>query len=129
MARGNSFIEEIKNFMTTGNSVYTAVGVIIGAALQNVSDSLVSNIIMPIVNTVLNGAGVKNKFIALAPGVFSTLSEAESAGVEIIDYGNLIGTAIYFCLLAVIVYAIIKAMNKVPGKSQNKQHGQGVGMD
>ncbi len=105
-------ISEFKEFISRGNVVDLAVGVVIGAAFGKIVTALVDGVVMPLVGLVLGGV----KFSELAV----TLREAEvdAAGAEVapalvLNYGNLIQTAVDFLLIAFVIFLFLKAYNRV----------------
>ena len=111
-----SFVSEFKEFAVKGNAMDLAVGVIIGAAFGKIVDSIVNDLIMPVVGAVFGGFDFSNMFIALATvpeGVAMTLAEVKKAGVPVLAYGNFLTILINFLILAVIVFIIVKQLNRM----------------
>ena len=111
-----SMASEFKEFALKGNVMDLAVGVIIGGAFGKIVDSLVGDIIMPVVGRVLGGLDFSNFFIKLAegpPGIPQTLVELKKAGVPLLAYGSFITIAINFIILAFIIFLMVKQMNKM----------------
>ncbi len=113
-----SFVSEFKEFAMKGNVVDLAVGVIIGAAFGKIVDSIVKDLIMPIVGRVLGGLDFSNYFIMLAspPADFkgpSTYEALSKAGVPLFAYGNFITVAINFIILAFIIFMMVKQINRL----------------
>lgn len=107
-----SFASEFKEFALKGNVMDLAVGVIIGAAFGKIVDSLVADIIMPIVGKVFGGLDFSNYFIPLAGQTATTLAEAKKAGA-VLAYGNFITVALNFVILAFIVFLMVKQINRL----------------
>ena len=108
-----SFSSEFKEFALKGNVMDLAVGVIIGAAFNKIIDSVVGDLIMPIVGKIFGGLDFSNMYVALnnqAAGL--TLVEAKKAGA-VFAYGNFITVVINFAILALIVFMMVKQMNKM----------------
>jgi len=111
-----SFMSEFREFAMKGNVVDLAVGVIIGGAFGKIVDSMVSDLIMPIVGRIFGGLDFTNFFIALQdvpPGTAMTLAELRKAGVPVFAYGSFITIAINFVILAFIIFLMIKQMNRL----------------
>jgi large conductance mechanosensitive channel len=108
-----SFIKEFKEFALRGNVVDLAVGVVIGAAFGKIVDSLVKDIMMPIIGRLLGGVDFRHLYINLGEQVFETLADAEKAGAPLIKYGAFINTAIDFVIIAFAIFIAIKAMNRL----------------
>ena len=108
-----SFSSEFKEFALKGNVMDLAIGVIIGGAFGKIVDSIVGDLIMPIVGKIFGGMDFSNLFIGLnnqAAGL--TLVEAKKAGA-VFAYGNFITILINFAILALIIFMLVKQMNKM----------------
>jgi large conductance mechanosensitive channel len=111
-----SIVSEFKEFAIKGNVVDLAVGVIIGAAFGKIVDSLVSDVIMPVVGLVFGKLDFSNLYLVLgtAPaGVANNLAELKKAGVPVLAYGNFITIAVNFFILAFIIFMMVKQINKL----------------
>ncbi|MDP1644496.1 MAG: large conductance mechanosensitive channel protein MscL [Thiobacillus sp.] len=111
-----SFVSEFKEFVVKGNAMDLAVGVIIGAAFGKIVESIVNDLIMPIVGAVFGGFDFSNLFIALGSvpeGVAMTLAEVKKAGVPVFAYGSFLTVLLNFIILAFIVFAIVKQLNRI----------------
>lgn len=109
-------LDEFKKFIMRGNVIDLAVGVIVGAAFSKIVDSLVGDIIMPIV-AVVTGGGVdfSNLFVPLSKAVTALgLEEARKQG-PVLALGNFITVAINFILLAFVIFIFVKLVNKLRG--------------
>ncbi|MDB5820657.1 MAG: mscL [Rhizobacter sp.] len=103
---------EFKEFATKGNVVDLAVGVIIGGAFGKIVDSLVNDIIMPIVGRVFGGLDFSNYFIPLSGQTATTLVEAKKLGA-VLAYGNFLSVALNFVILAFIIFIMVKQINRL----------------
>ncbi|MGH8795563.1 MAG: large conductance mechanosensitive channel protein MscL [Caldimonas sp.] len=113
-----SFAKEFKEFALKGNVMDLAVGVIIGAAFGKIVDSLVKDIIMPVVGRIFGGFDFSNYFFMLAspPAGYNgpmTYEALTKAGVPLFAYGNFITVAINFIILALIIFLMIKQVNRL----------------
>ena len=111
-----SMMSEFKEFAVKGNVVDLAVGVIIGAAFGKIVDSLVADIIMPVIGRFTGGIDFVNKFVALAPlppGIAPTLDAVKKAGVPVIAYGNFINIVFNFVILAFVVFLMVRQINRL----------------
>jgi large conductance mechanosensitive channel len=113
-----SFTSEFKEFAMKGNVVDLAVGVIIGAAFGKIVDSVVKDLIMPIVGRVIGGLDFSNYFVKLAdpPAGYNgpmTYEALTKAGVPLFAYGNFITVAINFVILAFIIFIMVKQINRL----------------
>jgi large conductance mechanosensitive channel len=109
---------EFKEFATKGNVVDLAVGVIIGAAFGKIVDSLVKDLIMPIVGRFTGGLDFSNYFVALAPpppGYAGpmTYDALTKAGVPLLAYGNFLTVVINFVILAFVIFIMVKQVNRL----------------
>ena len=111
-----SIISEFKEFAVKGNMMDLAIGVIIGGAFNKIIDSLVKDIIMPLIS-VITGGGVDftQKFIVLGdnPSSLSSLDELTKAGVNVLTYGNFITIVLNFLILMWVVFLLVKFLNKI----------------
>ncbi len=105
-------LKEFKEFISRGNVMDLAVGVIIGGAFGKIVSSLVDDIIMPLIGLLLGGADISNYFITLDGGKYATLAEAQEAGAATLNYGLFLNRIIDFLIIAFVLFLIIKAMNK-----------------
>ena len=109
-------LQEFKKFIMRGNVIDLAIGVIVGAAFSKIVDSLVADIILPLV-AVLTGGGVdfSNIFIPLSKAVTAPgLEDARKQG-PVLAVGNFVTVAINFLLLAFVIYLFVKLVNKLRG--------------
>jgi large conductance mechanosensitive channel len=112
------FATEFKEFASKGNVVDLAVGVIIGAAFAKIVDSLVKDLIMPVVGRIFGGLDFSNYFIVLAepprgyagPMTYEALTKA---GVPLFAYGNFITVLLNFLILAFIIFVMVKQINRL----------------
>ena len=111
-----SIIQEFKEFAIKGNMIDLAIGVIIGGAFGKIIDSLVKDIIMPLIS-VITGGGVDftQKFIVLGdnPNNLQSLDQLTKAGVNVLTYGNFLTIFINFIILAWVVFLMVKVMNRI----------------
>lgn len=105
--------QEFKEFISRGNVVDLAVGVIIGGAFGKIVSSLVGDVIMPPIGALLKGVNFNSLFICLNGETFKTLEDAKKAGAPVIGYGAFINTAIEFLIVAACVFALVKVINKI----------------
>ena len=114
-------IKEFKEFISKGNVMDLAVGVIIGGAFGTIVTSLVNDVIMPVISLVTGGIDFSGWFISLNGQKYATLAEAEEAGASVLAYGKFISAVIYFLILAFIIFLIVKAMNKMKKKKEEEK--------
>lgn len=113
------FLEEFKAFINKGNVLGLAVGVIIGGAFSTITTSLTNDIIMPIVSIFMGGVDFSSMSVML-PSVFPV---PEDAAPNTLNYGSFISAVINFFILALVVFFIVKAVNKAMelGKKKPKE--------
>ena len=112
-----SLVQEFKAFAMKGNVIDLAVGVIIGAAFNKIVESVVGDLIMPILAFILGGKlDFSNMFFVLGtvpPGTAQTLDALKKAGVPVFAYGNFITILVNFILLAFIIFMMVKQINRL----------------
>ena len=107
-----SFFSEFKEFAVKGNVVDLAVGVIIGGAFGKIVDSLVGDVIMPVVSKIFGGLDFSNYFIPLAGQTATTLVEAKKTGA-VLAYGSFLTVSLNFIILALIIFLMIQQINRL----------------
>ncbi len=115
-----SFASEFREFAVKGNVVDLAVGVIIGAAFGKIVDSLVNDIVMPVVGRFTGGLEFTNYFIALAPipaELPRTLEAVKKAGIPVIAWGSFVNVVINFTILALVVFLMVRQFNRLRRQS------------
>lgn len=105
--------KEFKEFMTRGNVVDLAVGIIIGSAFGKIVTSLVSDIIMPPIGLLLGKVDFSNLYINLSGQVFSSLAEAKAAGAPTMNIGIFINTILDFIIIGFVIFLMVRAINKL----------------
>ena len=103
---------EFKAFAVKGNAIDLAVGVIIGGAFGKIVDSIVGDLIMPLVSSVFGGLDYANYFIPLAGQTATTLVEAKKAGA-VLAYGSFLTVALNFVILAFIIFMMVRQINRL----------------
>ena len=112
----SGIVNEFKEFAVKGNVIDLAVGVIIGGAFGKIVDSMVGDLVMPVVGRLLGGLDFSNYFIPLKdvpPGVAMTLAEVKKAGVPVFAWGNFATIALNFLILAFIIFLMVKQINRL----------------
>ena len=116
-----SMMQEFKEFAIKGNMMDLAIGVIIGGAFGKIIDSLVADMIMPVISWILGGeVDYSNWFIILGdnPNQIDNLAAAKEAGLNVFAYGNFLTILINFLLLAWVVFLMVKVMNRLRKKEE-----------
>ena len=109
-------LSEFREFAVKGNVVDLAVGVIIGAAFGKIVDSLVGDLIMPIISALVGKLDFSNLFVLLGQvpsGTAMTLDALKKAGVPVLAYGSFITVAVNFVILAFIIFLMVKQINRL----------------
>ena len=113
-------LQEFKKFAMRGNVVDMAVGIIIGAAFGKIVSSLVGDIIMPFVGMIMGNVDFSQLFINLSGGEYATLAAAQEAGAATINYGIFINTVLDFVIVAFAIFMVIRGMNNMKKKEEEK---------
>ena len=111
-----SFFSEFREFAVKGNVVDLAVGVIIGGAFGKIVDSLVGDVIMPLVGLVFGRLDFSNLYVVLGTipaGVANTLADLKKAGVPVLAYGNFLTIVVNFVILAFVIFMMVKQVNRL----------------
>ncbi|WP_395665818.1 large conductance mechanosensitive channel protein MscL [Methylocella sp.] len=109
-------LKEFKEFALRGNLIDLAIGFIIGAAFTGLVQSIVNDLIMPIIGRITGGVDFSNLYIQLAGEPQPTLAAARAAGATI-AYGNFITLLINFMIVAFVLFLVVKAVNRVMPKA------------
>src|SRR5690606_33499905 len=115
------FIKEFKEFAIKGNVMDLAVGVIIGGAFGKIIDSIVNDLVMPIVSAIIGKPDFSNLYVVLRGDVPNALALADARKIEgavIFAYGSFITVAINFLLLALVIFMMVKAINSLKRKHE-----------
>lgn len=109
-------LQEFKSFAIKGNVIDLAVGVIIGSAFGKIVDSMVQDMIMPVIGRLVGGLDFSNYYLPLnGQGTAMTLAEAKKAGA-VLAYGNFMTILLNFLILAFIIFQMIRVLNKAKRK-------------
>ena len=111
-------LNEFKAFISKGNVLDLAVGIIIGAAFTAIVNSLVGDLINPIIGLILGGVNFSDMFIDLSGTNPPTMAAAKEAGAAVFAYGAFITAVINFLIIAWVVFLLVKAMNKIMPKKE-----------
>lgn len=112
-------IKEFREFAMKGNVLDLAIGIIIGGAFGKIVTSLVNDIIMPAVGILVGGVDFSNLSVVLQPEVVSGAGEVVATAVTL-NYGVFINTIIDFLIVALAIFAVIKGMNRLKRKEEEK---------
>ncbi|RPD49774.1 large conductance mechanosensitive channel protein MscL [Hymenobacter sediminis] len=106
------FVSEFKEFISKGNVLDLAVGVIIGGAFGNIVKSLTDDVLMPVLTLLTGGLDFKDWFLALDGSTYKTLEEAKKAGAATVNYGLFLNAVITFLLMAFAIFWLVKIANR-----------------
>ena len=109
-------ISEFKAFAIKGNAIDLAVGVIIGGAFGKIVSSLVNDIIMPVMGSLVGDLDFSQLFLALKAvpeGVPMVLADVQKAGIPVLAYGNFMSTAIHFLIMAFAIFLMVRQINRL----------------
>lgn len=106
-------LNEFKEFIARGNVFDMAVGIIIGAAFTTIVNSMVGDLIMPVVGMLTSGVDFSDKFLALDGQAYANLAAAKAAGASVITYGVFVNAVINFLIVAFVIFMMVKQVNKL----------------
>lgn len=109
----SGFFREFKEFAMRGNVVDLAVGIIIGVAFGAIVTSLVNDVIMPPIGVLMGNVDFSDLFINLSGQEYPSLAAAREAGAPVIAYGAFINTVINFIIVALVIFLLVKGMNRL----------------
>jgi large conductance mechanosensitive channel len=116
-------LQEFREFAMKGNVVDLAVGVIIGAAFSKIVDSLVGDVVMPLISRVVGKLDFSQKFWVLADvpaGTAMTLDALKKAGVPVLAWGNFFTVALNFLILAFVIFLMVKQINRLRRRQESE---------
>lgn len=111
--KGTGFFKEFKEFISKGNVIDLAVGVIIGGAFSGIVTNLVTNIITPVISLITGKVSFTDLFISLDGTEYPTLAAAQEAGAATLNYGLFIQAVIDFIIIAFVIFLLVKGINKI----------------
>ena len=111
-------LNEFREFISKGNVMDLAVGVIIGGAFGKIVSSLVDDVIMPIVGAIFGGLDFSNYFIGLSSAVTESTLEAAKKQGAVLAWGNFLTVVVNFLILAWIIFLMVKAVNRMRAKEE-----------
>lgn len=109
-------LEEFKKFISRGNVIDLAVGIIVGSAFTAIVTSLVNDVLMPPLGYVMGGIDFSDYFISLSGGTYASLAAAKDAGAATVNYGLFINAVIKFFIVAWAVFILVKQVNRLHKK-------------
>jgi large conductance mechanosensitive channel len=108
-------LQEFREFAVKGNAMDLAVGVIIGGAFGKIVESIVGDLIMPLISRVVGQLDFSNMFFVLGnnPNNLTSLAELKKAGIAVFAYGNFLTILVNFVILAFIIFMMVKQLNRL----------------
>ena len=106
-------LQEFKAFIQRGNVMDLAVAVIIGGAFGAIVNSLVNDIIMPVVSLLTGGVDFANLFVSLDGNAYATLAAAQEAGAATLNYGLFINALVNFLIIAFVIFMLVRSLAKM----------------
>ena len=112
-------LKEFREFIARGNVMDMAVGIIMGAAFTAIVNSMVGDLIMPVIGVVTSGVDFADKFVALNGETYANLKAAQDAGIPVLTYGKFINAVINFIIVAFAIFMLVKGVNKLKRQSED----------
>ncbi len=106
-------LKEFKDFIARGNVMDMAVGIIMGAAFTAIVNSMVGDLIMPVIGMMTSGVDFADKFITLDGQSYPSIAAAKEAGATLVTYGIFINAVINFLIISFVVFMLVKGVNKI----------------
>lgn len=113
-------LQDFKKFIAQGNALDLAIGVIIGGAFGKIVNSLVNDILMPLIGLVLNGVNLSGQFISLNGQQYTSIEEAKKAGVGVLAYGSFLQSSMDFMIIAFVLFMIVRQSNRLKKPAEVK---------
>ena len=111
---------DFRRFISRGNVVDMAVGIVIGAAFTGIVNSLVKDVLTPPIGWIMGGLDFSNYFLNLSGGAYDSLAAAEAAGAATINYGRFINAVLNFLIVAAALFVVVRQMNRFYSKEEAK---------
>lgn len=108
-----SLVDEFKEFISRGNVIELAVGLTVGTAFTALVNSLVKDIVMPPIGMLINNENFSELYLNLEGTQYANLAAAEAAGAPVVKYGQFLSNLLNFLIIAVVIFAIVKAVNRL----------------
>jgi large conductance mechanosensitive channel len=127
--KGAIMFHEFKEFISRGNVMDMAVGIIMGAAFTTIVNSMVGDLIMPVIGVLTSGVDFADKFIALNGETYINLKAAKNAGAPVVTYGVFINAIINFLIVSFAIFVLVKAVNNLKRNHENKNKAPELSKD
>lgn len=112
-------LKEFREFIARGNVMDMAVGIIMGAAFTAIVNSMVGDLIMPLIGVLTSGVNFADKFVALNGEAYASLKAAKDAGAPVITYGLFINAVINFIIVSFVIFMLVKGVNKLKRQAED----------
>ncbi len=119
----NKILKEFREFAERGNVMDLAVGLVLGTAFKDITNSLVKDIITPIVGALTGGVNFDHLFLSLAVTQYATIEQAQEAGVATLGYGKFITQIIEFVIIAFAMFMVVRTMNRLSRELEQQTDG------
>ncbi len=113
-------LNEFKQFIARGNVMDMAVGIIMGAAFTAIVNSMVGDLVMPVIGVVTSGVDFADQFLALNGESYASLKAAQDAGAPVVTYGVFINAVINFLIISFVVFMLVKGVNKIKDAAEKE---------
>ena len=113
--------KEFKAFIARGNVMDMAVGIILGAAFTAIVNSMVGDVIMPVIGMATSGIDFSNLFVTLDGSSYETLAAAQEAGAPAISYGLFVNAVINFIIVAFVVFLLVRQVNRIKAAAAREE--------
>jgi large conductance mechanosensitive channel len=111
--------KEFRDFIARGNVIDMAVGIIMGAAFTTIVNSMVGDLIMPVIGVATSGVDFADKFFVLNGETYANLKAAQDAGVPVLTYGRFLNAVINFVIVAFAIFMLVKAVNRLKRQTED----------
>lgn len=112
------FFQDFKKFIMKGDIIALATAVVMGTAFNTIVQSVVNDIIMPIIGVITAGADFSQQFIALDGQSYETLQQAQELEAPVLTYGNLIQAIIYFLIVSFFIFIVLRSYERTKKKKE-----------
>ncbi|MBR1813228.1 MAG: large conductance mechanosensitive channel protein MscL [Lachnospiraceae bacterium] len=123
------FLEEFKAFAMKGNMMDLAVGMVIGAAFTSIVNSLVNDMIMPLLSIFTKSIDFTNLFLAMDGQKYASLKAAQDSGAAVLAYGNFLTAILNFLIVAFALFLVMKQINRFMKKKDDAEKAAPTEMD
>ncbi len=114
---------EFREFAQRGNVMDLAVGLVLGTAFKDITNSLVKDIITPVIGALTGGVNFDHLFLSLAVTQYATIEQAQEAGVATLGYGKFITQVLEFVIIAFSMFMVVRTMNRLAREVEHRTDG------